>query len=254
MLGIASVKDIVRILGGFAPFDTAEPWDNVGLLVGRRNAPVERVLLALDVTMDVIREAVAQNVQLIVTHHPLMFHARSRMTDEDPEGQMLLALCENGIALCSLHTNLDKAAGGVNDALMRAVGFEEADGEGFLRTADLPEETTLDALTARIDEGLGTRSKVYGRQEEPLRRLACCSGAGGGEIDAAIAAGADVFLTGEIKHHEALYAMHRGICVVESGHFETERPVLESLCEALQKACDAVQYNISVFCSRVNPF
>ena len=80
------------------------------------------------------------------------------------------------------------------------------------------------------------------------------SGAGGGEIDAAIAAGADVFLTGEIKHHEALYAMHRGICVVESGHFETERPVLESLCEALQKACDAVQYNISVFCSRVNPF
>lgn len=254
MMGLASVKDIVRILGGFAPYETAEEWDNVGLLVGRRNAPVERVLMALDVTLDVIREAVAKDVQMIVTHHPLMFHARGRMTDEDPEGQLLLALCENRIALCSLHTNLDKAAGGVNDALMRAVGFEDADGEGLLRTAELPEEMTLNALVSRINEGLSTRAKVYGRKDGALRRLACCSGAGGDEADAALAAGADVFLTGEIKHHEAIYAVQRGLCVIEAGHYETESPVLESLSEALQKACDAVQYNISVFCSQVRPF
>ena len=254
MLGIASVKDIVRILGSFAPFETAEAWDNVGLLVGRRNAPVERVLMALDVTPDVVREAVAGNVQRVVTHHPLMFHARSRITDEDPEGQLLLALCENGIALCSLHTNLDKAAGGVNDALMRAIGLEEAKGEGLLRTAALPEGMTLEALVSRIDAGLSTQSKVYGSTAGMPRRLACCSGAGGDEADAALAAGADVLLTGEIKHHEALYAVQRGLCVIEAGHYETEAPVLQTLSEALQKACDAVQYNISVFCSQVRPF
>lgn len=251
---MATVKELVDILCGFAPLETAEPWDNVGLLVGHREAQVTRVLMALDATMEVIEEAKSLGAQLIVTHHPLMFRARSRMTDADPEGAMLLALCENKIALCSLHTNLDKAAGGVNDALMQAVGMENVQGEGLLRTAALPEGMTMEALTAQVGRGLSAQVKVYGKKQGEARMLACCSGAGGDEIDAAIEAGADVFLTGEIKHHEALYAMQRGICVMEAGHFETERPVMETLSRSLQNACDAVQYNISVFCSQVNPF
>ena len=251
---MTTVGKIVDILCGFAPIETAEPWDNVGLLVGRSGAAVARVLVALDVTPEVIREAEEIGAEMIVSHHPLMFHARNRLTDADPEGEMLLTLCEKGIALCSMHTNLDKAAGGVNDALMQAIGMENVQGEGLLRTAQLPQGMTCDALAAQIVSGLSAQVKVYGKKSGALKKLACCSGAGGDEVDAAIEAGADVFLTGEIKHHEALYAMQRGICVIEAGHFETERPVTQTLAKALQIACDAVQYNISVFCSQVNPF
>lgn len=251
---MATVQELVDILCGFAPPETAEAWDNVGLLVGRRQAPVTRVLMALDVTKNVICEAEAMQAQLIVTHHPLMFHARNRLTDAEPEGEMLLMLCEKGIALCSMHTNLDKAAGGVNDALMQAVGFGGAQGEGLLRTAQMPQGMTIDALAAQVGAGLGAQVKVYGKKAGACKMLACCSGAGGDEIDAAVEAGADVFLTGEIKHHEALHAMQRGICVMEAGHYETERPVMETLSKALQNACDAVQYSVSVFCSQVHPF
>ena len=248
------VSDVRELVGGIAPFELAEEWDNVGLLFGHAQAEVTRVLVALDLTQGVLDEARALGAQLIVTHHPIMFSARKRVTDEDREGRLMLGMAEAGIAHIAAHTNLDAAPGGVNDTLMAAMGAANIVGEGCVRAGDLPEGTTLGALAARAERRLRGPVRVYGAKDTPVHRLGCCSGAGGSEIAEAKALGADCFITGEVRHHEALDAVDGGMCVLEAGHFETENPVCEVLAQALQKAADALQYKVTVFCSKGNPF
>ncbi|MCI7737440.1 MAG: Nif3-like dinuclear metal center hexameric protein [Clostridiales bacterium] len=249
-----TVSDVERLVGGIAPYELAEEWDNVGLLVGHADAQVTRALVALDLSMDVIAEARTLGAQLIVTHHPIMFSARKRLTDADREGRLMLALAEAGIAHIAAHTNLDSAPGGVNDTLMAAMGAANVRGEGFVRAGDLPEGTTLGALAQRARTRLKAEVRLYGAPDTAVHVLGCCSGAGGGEVALARALGADCFITGEIRHHEALDAVDAGVCVLEAGHFETENPVCEVLRTALQNAADALQYNLTVFCSKGNPF
>ena len=249
-----TVSDVERLVGGIAPYELAEEWDNVGLLVGHADAQVTRALVALDLSMDVIAEARTLGAQMIVTHHPIMFSARKRLTDADREGRLMLALAEAGIAHIAAHTNLDSAPGGVNDTLMAAMGAANVRGEGFVRAGDLPEGTTLGALAQRARTRLKAEVRLYGAPDTAVHVLGCCSGAGGGEVALARALGADCFITGEIRHHEALDAVDDGVCVLEAGHFETENPVCEVLRTALQNAADALQYNLTVFCSKGNPF
>lgn len=248
------VSDVRELVGGIAPFELAEEWDNVGLLFGHAQAEVTRVLVALDLTQGVLDEARALGAQLIVTHHPIMFSARKRVTDEDREGRLMLGMAEAGIAHIAAHTNLDAAPGGVNDTLMAEMGAANIVGEGCVRAGDLPEGTTLGALAALAERRLRGPVRVYGAKDTSVHRLGCCSGAGGSEIAEAKALGADCFITGEVRHHEALDAVDGGMCVLEAGHFETENPVCEVLAQALQKAADALQYKVTVFCSKGNPF
>jgi len=249
-----SVSDIERLVGEIAPFELAEEWDNVGLLMGRRDAQVSRVLVALDLTNAVIDEAAALGVNVIVTHHPIMFSARKRVTDADREGALMLRLAEGGIAHIAAHTNLDAARGGVNDVLMQKMGAVNVTGEGSIRIGDLEEGITLDALAARAQRSLKAAVRAYGAGDRMVRRLGCCSGAGSSEIAQAAALGADCFITGEVKHNLALDAMDLGCCIIEAGHFETENPVCEVLSGALQNAADELKYNVTVFCSKVHPF
>jgi len=215
---------------------------------------VTRVLVALDLTDGVLAEAKALGAQLIVTHHPIMFSARKRVTDEDREGALMLRLAEGGIAHIAAHTNLDAARGGVNDVLMQKMGAVNVTGEGSIRIGDLEEGITLDALAARAQRSLKAAVRAYGAGDRMVRRLGCCSGAGSSEIAQAAALGADCFITGEVKHNLALDAMDLGCCIIEAGHFETENPVCEVLSGALQNAADELKYNVTVFCSKVHPF
>ncbi|MBP3655618.1 MAG: Nif3-like dinuclear metal center hexameric protein [Clostridia bacterium] len=249
-----TVRDIETLVGGIAPFELAEEWDNVGLLVGWPEKTADRVLVALDVTPAVIDEAKSLGAQLILTHHPVMFSARKRMTSADHEGRMLLDMAQAGISLIAAHTNLDAAPGGVNDTLMTLMGAKNVRGEGFIRVGDLPEGTTLGSLRTRAQQKLGGVVRAYGGAETPVHVLGCCSGAGSGEIAAAKALGADCFITGEVKHDRALTAMDMGVCLLEAGHYETENPVCEVLASALQNAADALKYRVTVFCSKVHPF
>ncbi len=256
VLGMKSccVSDLEKMVGAIAPYELAEEWDNVGLLLGRRNAKAERVLVALDLTQRVIDEAKALGAQAIVTHHPIMFSARKRVTDGDREGALMLSLAENGMAHIAAHTNLDAAQGGVNDVLMQRMGAKNVTGEGCIRIGDLDDGMTLEALVSRAEKTLKTRVRVYGALDTKVARLGCCSGSGSSEIAEAAALGADCFITGEVKHNLALDAMDMGCCVIEAGHYETENPVCEVLASALQNAADELKYNITVFCSKVNPF
>ena len=253
-MNTCTVKDVVSMVGQIAPYELAEEWDNVGLLVGRAKGEVTRVLVALDLTQAVIDEAKALGAQLIVTHHPVMFAPRKRLTDEDYEGSLLFSLAENGMALIAAHTNLDAAPGGVNDTLMTLMGAKNVTGEGCIRVGDLAEGTTLSMLCARAASKLHAAVRMYGAEDTPVHKLGCCSGAGSSEMGEAIALGADCFITGEVKHHHALEASAAGVCMIEAGHYETENPVCEVLANALQNAADAVQYNVTFFCSKVNPF
>ena len=248
------VAELEKMVGAIAPFELAEEWDNVGLLLGRRDAEVTRVLVALDLTQRVIDEAKALSAQAIVTHHPIMFSARKRVTDADREGALMLSLAENGIAQIAAHTNLDAAQGGVNDVLMQRMGAKNVTGEGCIRLGDLDEGMTLEALVSRAEKTLKTRVRVYGAMDTKVSRLGCCSGGGSSAIAEAAALGADCFITGEVKHNLALDAMDMGCCVIEAGHYETENPVCEVLANALQNAADELKYNVTVFCSKVHPF
>ena len=129
-MGRCTVSDIDKLVGDIAPFELAEEWDNVGLLFGCRNAEVTRVVVALDLTQKAVDQAKALGAQLIVTHHPIMFSAVKRVTDETREGRLMLDMGRAGISHIAAHTNLDAAKGGVNDTLMRVMGAENVRGEG----------------------------------------------------------------------------------------------------------------------------
>ena len=253
-MNTCTVSDVERLVGEIAPYELAEEWDNVGLLFGRAGATVTRALVALDLTQEALEQAKALGAQLIVTHHPIMFSARRRITDADREGRLMLAMAEAGIAHIAAHTNLDSAPGGVNDTLMTAMGCAHVRGEGFVRVGELPEGMTFSALCERAAARLHASVRAYGAPDRHVRALGCCSGAGGGEVETARKLGADCFITGEIRHHEALDAVDSGVAVIEAGHFETENPVCEVLRCALQNAADALEYNLTVFCSKGNLF
>ena len=253
-MNACTVSDIQKLVGEIAPFELAEEWDNVGLLFGRREAEVTRIVVALDLTQKTVDKAKALGAQLIVTHHPIMFSAVKRVTDETREGRLMLDMGQAGISHIAAHTNLDAAKGGVNDTLMRAMGAENVRGEGFVRAGDVPEGTTFGQLCARAQKKLHAAVRAFGNAETPVHVLGCCSGAGGSEIADALALGADCFITGEMRHHEALDALDKGCCIIEAGHFETENPVCEVLADALQNAADALQYNVTVFCLKDDPF
>lgn len=249
-----TVSDIERLVGGIAPYELAEEWDNVGLLFGRAGGAVTRVLVAMDLTQGVLDEAKALGAELIVTHHPIMMSARRRLTDADREGRLMLDMAAAGIAHIAAHTNFDSAPGGVNDTLMTMMGAKEIEGEGCVRVGRLAEGTTLGQLAQRAEKKLHGPVRVYGAADTAVTRLGCCSGAGSGELAAAKALGADCFITGEVKHHHALDALDAGVCILEAGHYETENPACEVMRNSLQNACDELKYNVTVFCSKGNPF
>ena len=249
-----TVRDFYLLLDQIAPFDTQAEFDNAGLLVGSPAAEVSCVLLALDVTEAVVDEAVALGAQLIITHHPLMFSARRRLTDEDYEGRLICRLIREGLSLIAAHTNLDQAPCGINDTLAELCGLTEISGEGFFRSGLLPEAMTAAACAEELGRRLGTTIRLMGREDAVIRRIGLCSGGGGDEWTSAAEAGCDAFLTGEIRHHVALALADRGITVFECGHFATEEPGMEVLAVALQKALPALECNVRVYVSEVQAY
>lgn len=249
---MATVSDVLSVLNGMAPPELAEEWDNPGLLVGRADARVEAALLCVDATEAVVREARALGAGLVIAHHPLMFRAIKRVRDDEPEGHVICELIRAGVSMIAAHTNLDMAAGGVNDALAAALGLSEVEApEPLLRVGRL--EGTLGEVCLRAERALGTRALSYGPGDMPAQRVALCSGAGGSEIAAAARSGARVFLTGELKHSELILARQLGLGVICAGHFETERVVLSPLANGLQSRLDALQYKVKVYVSGTHP-
>ncbi len=246
-----TVQTIFDLINTVAPFDTQMEWDNSGLLVGSPSQEVTVILFALDVTEPVIDEAAALGAQLIVTHHPLMFDAIHTLTDGTYEGRLIRRLVRENISLIAAHTNLDQAAGGINDTLAALCGLVEVSGDGFFRSGFLPEPMTVRGFADQLGENLETTVRILAPEDRIIRRIGLCSGGGSDEWQRAADAGCDAFVSGEIRHHHALAMADAGIAAFECGHFATEEPGLAALAEALQNSLNHVECNVRIFVSAV---
>lgn len=235
-----TVKELYTRLEAVLPRALCAPWDNDGLACCPDSArEVHRVLLALDVTDEVVDRAVKGGFDLILTHHPLMFRGVKALTDTAPTSGKLIRLVRENIAAISLHTRLDAAQGGVNDTLALLLGLQDVVPFGTAEEGDLGRIGRLTApRTARtfaefVAKKLGTPAVQLAGGDREITTVALVGGEGGDFVDAAIAAGAELFLSGRIGYHRILDAAECGISLIEAGHFATERPVLARLAEIL---------------------
>lgn len=243
---MSDVASIVELLESLAPTHLAEEWDNVGLLVGDAAHPVSRIMTCLTLTEDVAAEAVDEQADLVVTHHPLPFRPLKRLTTATSEGRVLWELMGAGISVYSPHTALDSAAEGINWQLADGLNLAEIEplvphdpnqpeaplGAG--RCGAVLEPTSLAQLAARVRELLAIdHLRVAGDEDQPIARVAVACGSGGSLLDAAVDCGADALVTGEATFHTVLAARSAGIALVLVGHYASERFALERLAERL---------------------
>ena len=245
---MTTVGEILDMLETKAPVQYKLDFDNVGLLVGRRSAPVRSVLLSLDITDRVIQEAAEGDVQLIVSHHPLFFSLHE-ISDASWEGSRALLLAEKGIAAICMHTNLDAARGGVNDVLLGSLGlrFTAPLDESTMigRIGELPNDITTGEFLQIVKTALHTNGLRYYDAGRPVKKVAVCGGSGGGEVALAIDAGCDTYVTADIKYDPFLLAEHRGINLIDADHFCTENVVIPVLQKWITEAFPAIMTRIS---------
>lgn len=248
------VKDVMAVVDRIAPPEFAEEWDNAGLLAGHPDAGVTGILTALDVTPAVVEEAVSRGASMIVAHHPILFRPLRTLREDRPEGALAAMLLRHGISLYVAHTALDAAPSGLNDALAAALGIH-VDGGGAYHRIGAWEGGDCAALLTHVQKALSApHARRFGPANAPAARVASACGAGMEFWPDAHRQGAQVFITGDVKHHDALDALAAGLVVIDAGHAATERLAAELLAEGLQKAFNAVEYTVRVEVSRLDAY
>ena len=239
-----TVHDIESALYALAPKALAAEWDNVGLLAGSADREVRSVLVALDITEPVVEEAERMGADLIVSHHPVIFHPVKSITDRDPSGRLLIRLVRSGTGAVCMHTNLDAAQGGVNDALASALGLQDAapvaEG-GIARIGTLPETMALPGFLARVKNALRPNGIRYVDGGRPIRKVAAGGGACGDFLWEAAVLGCDAFVTADLKYNHFLDAGVLGLTVIDAGHFPTEDVVCPMVVRYLREKFPEVQ-------------
>jgi dinuclear metal center YbgI/SA1388 family protein len=240
-----TVSEICSRLDSFAPPRLAESWDNTGLLLGRSDIPVRKMLTCLTLTEQVAWEAVGTQAQLVITHHPVFFRPLRKLTDATSEGRMALVLAENRIAVYCPHTAFDSAASGINQQLAESLGLES-----IRPLRPLTDEPSLGGGRFGVFSRPVPRSEFLSRVQavtaaawlewsgagpERIQRVAIGCGAGGEFLADAARLGCDTFVTGEARFHGILEAQSLGLNLVLAGHYESERPGVEELARRLRE-------------------
>lgn len=236
---MTTVADVLNFIEGIAPPYMKMDWDNCGLLCGRKDKEVQKILVALDPFRNVIREAIDLGADLIVTHHPLIFSAPLMAVNEDTEtGRCVLELMEHGIAAINAHTNLDLAPGGVNDILAQTLGLQNIEiinpieNYGLLRCGTVTEQP-LSAFLTVVKENLHCDGLRYVDSGKPVRKVAVGGGSCADEMVEALDAGCDTFVTADVKYNQFRTAFELGLNLIDAGHFHTENPTMPVLAEKL---------------------
>ena len=238
-------KEIISLLEEEYPKSCAEEWDNVGLLAGDENTEVKDILVSLDATDEVVEQAVSKKVQMLITHHPLIFGSVKQINNSSVVGRRLLKIIGNGIAYYAMHTNFDirgmarlneEQIGLVNTSVLLETGEEDGTPEGIGRVGELPEPMNYTSLAAHIKKSLGIDSvRCYGYGDPVIKRAAISGGSGKSVVSCALKAGAQVLITGDIDYHTGIDAAADGLYIIDAGHFGTEYVFMEYMAQKLKK-------------------
>ena len=266
---------VAQIIERIAPKSWAEEWDNVGLLVGSGSAPIERILITLDGTLEVVEEAKAYGAQLIVAHHPIIFRPLKNLRADNTAAQVPLRLLQHQIGYYAAHTNLDQSILSSSRALGEVLGLQEMkileepaydlvplDKRGVARgygvSGYLMQPEKLGVLWKRFLDKLsepGVYAQPYelsgvrlaGALEKEVRKVAIVNGSGGRFVPKALFKGADLLITGDVDHHAVLDALEGGMAVGDLGHFLSEAPMLQAMYRYLssEKSLQGIEFRVS---------
>jgi dinuclear metal center YbgI/SA1388 family protein len=236
---------MIELLERLSPPSYACSWDNVGLLVGRREQQVHKIVVGLDATEELIAYAIEQEADMIITHHPMIFSSMKQINGDDFIGRKILSLAEHGIAYYAMHTNFD-IKGSMADLAAERLELQqtkplevtvetETGAEGIGRVGFYREEVSLETLANKVKEAFDLEHVlVYGKKDISVHRLAVSPGSGKSVIGEAVKAGADVLITGDIGHHDGLDAMEQGLCIIDAGHYGLEHIFIDYIKEYLK--------------------
>lgn len=237
-------KDIIKILEEKFPIANAEEWDNVGLLVGDMNKTVKKIQFSIDATLEAIENAIKNNVDMIITHHPIIFKAIKSIREQEILGKKLRKLIKNDIDLYCLHTNLDSTRNGLNDWVLKKIGIEkskildlnEEEDCGIGRLYTLDEKIDLYNYTKQIKEKLGiTNVRVVSKDfDRSIKKVALINGSAMSYWRMAKSKDIDLFITGDVAYHDALDALENGLSILDFGHYESENFFYELLKKDLE--------------------
>jgi len=282
----ATVADIVKIMNRFAPPWLAEEWDNVGLQIGDLRWPVRSIWTALDPTLEVVIAACKEDVDLLITHHPLFFRPIKSIDFHSSHGSIIKTASQHQLAIFSAHSNLDMVCDGVNDVLARRLGLKcieilqphkweqrfTADNDtahdnspvvgskiehGFGRIGSLAKIQSLMSLALIIKEKLNLSFvKVAGNPELNVSQVAICSGSGSSLMKTFLASDAQVYISGDIHYHDARDAEGADRAIIDIGHFASEHLMVETLAQQLAKALPEAGIKAAIKACRIekDPF
>ena len=252
------LRHIIDHLNTAAPFNLAESWDNVGLLVGSTESPVTSILIGLDATNSLLDEAIQLGADTIVTHLPVIFKPLARIDTADPLGRLLQKALAHNIAIIACHTNLDNAIDGVSDILGRALGLTQlspllpspnatGSATGLGRIGRFTTPVTPGQFLHTALQALGLTSiQVAGPLPTSIQTVAVCGGSGSDLAALALSRGADLYLSAEIKHSTARWAEENDFCIIDGTHYGTEHAAVQLLANMLQAMCASQHWQIAV--------
>lgn len=246
-------SELMRVLETYVPSGYAMDWDNVGLLAGRQDREIQKIMVALDADKGVVEDAVSQNVDFLLTHHPLIFSPLKSITDDAGTPSKILTLLENGINCYAMHTNFDvvhmgrivcEALGLKSDGPVETTCTENGIPMGIGTVSDFRRPVSVDDFVEKIKKTFDIKQVfVFGDGTKEIRRVAIVPGSGRHMEKEVSSVGADVFLTGDIGHHEGLDAVDMGITVIDAGHHGLEKIFVDFVGHFLQKnipECDVI--------------
>ena len=254
---MANVGDIFEYLNRLAPVSLKMDFDNVGLLIGDATESVSKCLVSLDITDEVIDEAAGFGADLIVSHHPIIFGAVKSVIADDLVGRKIIALIRNNISAICMHTNLDIAEGGVNDALMAALSVrpqswlepcgtdEHGKTVGCGRIGEFESPMQFESFLKLCKTALKANGLRYHYTGRPVKKLAVMGGSGGSSLMDAVRAGCDTYVTSDIKYNSFLDAKELGINLVDADHFCTENVIVPVLADKLIAEFPDIEFAVS---------
>ena len=247
----ATIKTVYDIMEEYAPKELAYDEDNVGLLVGSMADELTGIVLTVDVNMEAIEMANKIGANLIISHHPVIFEALTEITDKTAVGKVLLSAMKNGINIISAHTNLDAAEEGVTQTLSEIAGLKnikKTDLVNVMRIGELDSETPIEEFIESLKRNLRIQTVFISRNHpKKIKKVTVVSGRGCSMLQEAKQTGSDIYLLGEIKHENAVYADIMDLCVIACGHHETEVVILERLKNHLQKRLNGLQLHLGIY-------